>query len=96
MLSTQNKSDVATGSNFDLSEAQKHKLIKQYESYPTSSGRTQYLRFLRGEKLTYREGILAKCAECNCGYVDGQYDCGVLTCPLHQFMPYHGKYANYA
>jgi len=91
MTDLQNKFDVATKPKFELSDAERQRLIKEYESYPVSSGRTQYLRYLRGEKLTYMEGVLARCAECNCGYVDGRYDCGVPKCPLYQFMPYKGK-----
>ena len=75
-------------SKFELPEPEKQRLIREYENYPTSSGRTQYLRFLNGEDLTYREAVLAKCAECCCGYVDGRYDCGVSACPLYQHMPY--------
>ena len=85
------KSEVAAMPKFGLTDAEKNRLIKEYKDYPVSSGRTQYLRFLRDEKLTYMEGVLAKCAECCCGYVDGRQDCGVPTCPLYQFMPYKGQ-----
>lgn len=66
--------------------------IEYYEKEcPVSSGRTQYIRYLNGGKLTYREAVLAKCAECNLGYIDGRYDCAVSKCPLYQFMPYRGN-----
>lgn len=86
----QKKSGIAGRPKFELTETEKHRLITEYESNPTSSGRTQYLRYLNGEELTYREAVLAKCAECCCGYVDGRYDCGIPACPLYQFMPYKG------
>jgi len=85
------KSEVAARPKFAIAETHRHRLIKEYMDYPVSSGRTQYLRFLQGEKLTYMEGVLAKCAECCCGYEDGRRDCGVPTCPLYQFMPYKGQ-----
>ena len=37
-----------------LTEEEISRLTKEYESNPSSAGRTQYLRYLRGEKLTYR------------------------------------------
>ena len=75
-----------------LTDSERHRLIAECETSPISSGRTQYLRFLNGEKLTYREALLAKCAECCCFYVDGRYDCEVSSCPLYNSMPYRGMY----
>lgn len=92
MKDLQNKSSVAGSPKFDLTETEKVRLIKEYESNPVSSGRTQYLRFLHGEKLTYMEAVHAKCAECCGGYADGRQDCGIPACPLYQFMPYKGKF----
>lgn len=91
MSDPQSKSKVAVRSKFELSEVEKNRLVKQYEGCPTSSGRTQYLRYLHGERLTYMETVLAKCAECNCGYMDGRYDCGIPSCPLYRFMPYRDQ-----
>ena len=53
-----------------------------------SSGKTQYLRYLNGERLTAREAILACCFECTCGYMDGKADCEYYECPLYPYMPY--------
>ena len=92
MKEPQTKSNVARRSNFDLTEEEKTLLTKQCKSWPTSSGKTQYMRYLQGAKLTHMEMCLAKCAECCGGYVDGRYDCEVAICPLYQFMPYKGKY----
>lgn len=88
MKDLQNKTCVPGKSKFDLPAAEKQRLIKEYAGYPVSSGRTQYLRYLQGEKLTYMQAVHAKCAECCCGYADGRVDCGVSTCPIYQFMPY--------
>ncbi len=91
MKDLQNKSVTATRSNFELAEGEKTRLLKEYATYPVSSGKTQYMRYLNGEKLSYMQMVVAKCAECNCGYEDGRRDCGVPTCPLYQAMPYKGK-----
>lgn len=91
MKDSHNKSKVTGMPKIELSAEDKTRLVKQYEDCPTSSGRTQYLRYLRDEKLTYMEAVLAKCAECNLGYADGRYDCGIPACPLYQFMPYIEK-----
>ena len=90
MRDLKNNPVVAGTSIFALTKTEKTRLIKEYESNPVSSGRTQYLRYLHGEELTYRQGVLAKCAECCGGYADGRYDCGIPSCPLYQFMPYKG------
>lgn len=55
---------------------------------PSSRGRTMYLKFLRGERLTASQAIIAKCFECCGGYVDGRADCNVTSCPLYPMMPY--------
>lgn len=90
MNDIQNKSCVAGKPKIELSEKEKHRLVTEYEGYPVSSGRTQYLRYLQGEELTYKQAVLARCAECCCGYVDGRYDCQISACPLYQHMPYKG------
>jgi hypothetical protein len=91
MKDLQNNSYDAAKPNFDLLDVERQRLINSCERWPTSSGRTQYLRFLHGEKLTYREQVLAKCAECLGGYVDGRCDCEMPHCPNYPSMPYKGK-----
>lgn len=92
MKNPQNDSHVSGGSKFELTEEEKHDSIQWSEAnWPTSSGKTQYLRFLRGEKLSYRQTLLAKCAECCGGYVDGKCDCRVVNCPAYPYMPNKGK-----
>lgn len=90
MNDLQNKSCGAGMPKIGLPQEEKQRLAKEYEGYPVSSGRTQYLRYLHGEELTYRQAVLAKCAECCCGYADGRYDCQVRACPLYQHMAYKG------
>lgn len=51
-------------------------------------GRKELIRYMEGEKLTYREAVLAKCYDCMGGYVDSRHDCGIPTCSLYPFMPY--------
>lgn len=52
-------------------------------------GQSQYEAMKRGEKLTRREAILAKCYDCNGGN-ESNHDCGVKFCPLYQYSPYKG------
>lgn len=44
--------------------------------------------FETGEKLTLKQSILAKCADCMGKYADGKEDCLTPRCPLYSFMPY--------
>ena len=72
--------------------------LDQYEyqsshmgSAPSSTGKKHILRYLKGERLTQREAILAKCCDCCGHYIDGREDCQVPLCSLYPFMPYRGK-----
>jgi len=91
MLTLQNQSPVPEASKSVLTDTRTHQLLREWQSCPKSSGKTQYLRYLQGEKLTYMQAVLAKCAECNCGYDNGRRDCEIPICPLYPFMPYRGK-----
>ncbi len=51
-------------------------------------GKKEFEKFKKGEKLTYKQSVLAKCFECMCGYADGKVDCEVKSCPLHAYMPF--------
>ena len=62
--------------------------ISDIEQSVVSKGRLELLRHMAGERLTQREMILAKCFECNCGYLDGKRTCSMPTCPLYPLMPY--------
>ena len=50
-------------------------------------GQREYERFMRSERLTHRQSILAQCFVCN-GMNEGGDDCKGASCPLYQFMPY--------
>ena len=53
-----------------------------------STGKSNMILYVKGIRLTARQAILAKCADC-CGYyVDGRKDCQCYACPLYQYMPY--------
>ena len=54
-------------------------------------GKKELEAHLRGEKLTYRQQVLAMCYGCMCGYADGRRDCCITDCPNYSSMPYRGK-----
>ena len=47
-------------------------------------GAIQYDKFLKGERLTRKQAMLAKCYECN-GLEESRADCEVDTCPMYSF-----------
>ena len=51
-------------------------------------GKNEYLKFLRGEQITRREAMLAKCYECTCYYDGKERDCQIPDCPLSPHNPY--------
>ena len=53
-----------------------------------STGKTNLLKHLRGERLTQRQAILAKCCDCMCYHVDGRLDCRMPHCSLYPYRPY--------
>lgn len=58
------------------------------EGVPNSSGRTNLLKHLEGQRLSARAAIIAKCCDCMGYYVDGRMDCKMPDCSLYPFMPY--------
>lgn len=54
-----------------------------------STGKTNLLKHLKGERLTARQAIIAHCCDCMGYYYDGKEDCNQPDCPLHPFMPYN-------
>lgn len=71
---------------------EKEAIIKQVEASKQSAGKTDYLRFLRGERISLLAAVKAKCFDC-CAYFEvGREDCGVEDCPLYPWMAY-GKIA---
>lgn len=56
-----------------------------------AKGKNELLKHLDGEKLTYKEAILAKCYDCEGYFIDGKEDCMIYDCPLYGFMAYNPK-----
>ena len=54
----------------------------------SAQGKRELLKHLDGKKLTLRQAVAAQCYSCTGYYADGKEDCGLLSCPLHGFMPY--------
>ena len=61
---------------------------KSIESSPRSTGRKELLLHVTGKPITRMQAMAAKCFECCNGYIDGQADCKVASCPLYPWMPY--------
>ncbi len=49
-------------------------------------GKSELINYLKGDRLTHKEAIRAKCYECMCCFIDGRQDCGIPGCPLYPFM----------
>ncbi len=49
-------------------------------------------KHLSGVKLSLKQAILAKCADCMGFYVDGKIDCDIPDCPLYPHMRYGVMY----
>lgn len=64
----------------NYSEVEKHGI--------SAKGKKELLKHLNGEKLSYKQAVLARCYECMGFYGDGKADCGVKKCPLYHHMPY--------
>lgn len=64
--------------------------IKEIEKYGKSfRGRSELIKHLKGEILTQRQGILAKCYDCTGYYSDSVKECELLHCPLQPHNPYN-------
>lgn len=63
-------------------------IIKQVEVSKQGAGRSEYLRFLRGERISILAAVKAKCFDCCAYFEDGREDCGVEDCPLYPWMAY--------
>lgn len=62
-----------------ISDEQK---INSVNKWPRHAGKTDYLKYLKGERLTQRGAIKAMCYSCCCGEPD---ICSVQYCPLLPF-----------
>ena len=63
-------------------------LIKDVEKAKVASGKNEYLRYLKGERISMGQAVKAKCFDCCAYYEDGKVDCGVKDCPLYPWMPF--------
>lgn len=66
------------------------------ESYgPTFQGKREIIKLYRGEPISAREAIRAKCYDCMGFYQDGRGDCtssdSCSMCPLYPFYPFSTK-----
>ena len=53
-----------------------------------AKGKSEFIKYLEGDRLTPRQTILAKCYECTNFYADGRMDCKISDCPSYPYMPY--------
>ena len=57
----------------------------------SGQGRTEYLDYLEGKHISYKQRCLAQCYQCMGYYKDGKVSCGCRTCALFTIMPYKDK-----
>lgn len=63
--------------------------IESVEKGVTAQGKRYLLKFLKGERITLGESVMAYCYDCT-GFLDeGRRDCENDLCPLHPFMLYN-------
>jgi len=62
-------------------------LLKSVRHWPKKRGKSFYLKFLQGEKLTPMAAIAAHCYSCEGGESTGE-PCSVDTCALRPLHPY--------
>lgn len=55
----------------------------------SAAGGKSFLKHEKGERLTMKEAIRAKCYECTGGYDSGREDCGITKCSLHPYMTFN-------
>jgi hypothetical protein len=78
--------DEMAGTNRETAAAETHSALRV--TVQTRGGPTLLDAHRAGIRLTQRQGILAKCADCMGRYVDGRVDCRVPACPLYPWQPY--------
>ena len=65
--------------------------IKEVESAPLAKGKTEYLKWLHGERLSRKEAMDANCYICMGYYIDGRIECNIQLCPMRDYMVYNPK-----
>lgn len=88
MKDLQTKKKCSVTPKNDLTEHVKREIEHITTKCPQSSGNTAHIRLLQGEELTYKELLLAMCAECGGNYIDGRKECEVTDCPVYPIMQY--------
>lgn len=91
MKDLQSKIKCSVTSKTDLTQDVKREIEYISTKCPRSAGNTAHIKLLQGEELTYKELLLAKCAECGGNYIDGRKDCEVVNCPAYPKMQYRKK-----
>lgn len=51
-------------------------------------GKRYLVKHIKGERITLRQAVMAKCFECMCGFADGRQDCKITVCALYPWMPF--------
>lgn len=69
-------------------EEQREQTIRNVERWPKKPGKSDFLRHLRGERLTRAEVIRAKCFECVGG--EDTRPCNVVECALTHYCQWGG------
>lgn len=54
-----------------------------------AKGKKEIIKHLNGERLSFKQAIIAKCYDCMGYCEDGKEDCKVPMCSLYPFMPYN-------
>lgn len=70
-------------------------LMARVRHVKRSLGASYAVKYYARERLTRGQGIIAKCAECMCWYIDGMRDCKMPDCPLYEWMPYRESRKRY-
>jgi len=88
--------EINLPASFDFIPVDHHKsvclrikeVLAELERVPTTKGKNILKKYYAGEKLTPREMVISKCADCMAYHADGLCDCEVYWCSLYPLMPY--------
>ena len=70
-------------------DGQTKSIIADVEKYGKSAyGKNEYISYLNGERISYKQRCLAQCYYCMGFYADGKKSCKCKACPLYTIMPY--------
>lgn len=89
----ENKKKINSGmlSLIDSCERRHKERLTQAENAPNSRGASLYVKYLKGNKLTPQQSIVAQCCHCSGFFWDGRVDCENPLCPLYSYMPYRAS-----